>query len=84
MLNTYIISYLSSSQMTSIVQGDIISTLQSLNMVKYWKGQHVICVTPKQVEEHLKSAQYKRPTITVDASSLRWTPPRKVPKTNKK
>ena len=84
MLNAYIISYLSCSQMTSIVQGDIISTLQSLNMVKYWKGQHVICVTPKQVEEHLKSAQYKRPTITVDASSLRWTPPRKVPKTNKK
>ena len=35
--------------MTSITQGDIISTLQSLNLVKYWKGQHVICVTPKLV-----------------------------------
>ena len=53
-----------SSQMTSITQSDIISTLQSLNMVKYWKGQHVICVTPKLVEEHLKSAQYKKPPIT--------------------
>lgn len=53
-----------SSQMTSITQNDIISTLQSLNMVKYWKGQHVICVTPKLVEEHLKSAQYKKPPIT--------------------
>uniref|UniRef100_A0A672FGG3 Histone acetyltransferase n=1 Tax=Salarias fasciatus TaxID=181472 RepID=A0A672FGG3_SALFA len=52
------------SQMTSITQSDIISTLQSLNMVKYWKGQHVICVTPKLVEEHLKSAQYKKPPIT--------------------
>ncbi|XP_033367628.1 histone acetyltransferase KAT8-like [Parus major] len=52
------------SQMTSITQTDIISTLQSLNMVKYWKGQHVICVTPKLVEEHLKSAQYKKPPIT--------------------
>uniref|UniRef100_A0A2K5JP97 Histone acetyltransferase n=1 Tax=Colobus angolensis palliatus TaxID=336983 RepID=A0A2K5JP97_COLAP len=52
------------SQMTSITQNDIISTLQSLNMVKYWKGQHVICVTPKLVEEHLKSAQYKKPPIT--------------------
>lgn len=50
--------------MTSITQNDIISTLQSLNMVKYWKGQHVICVTPKLVEEHLKSAQYKKPPIT--------------------
>lgn len=54
----------SPSQMTSITQSDIISTLQSLNMVKYWKGQHVICVTPKLVEEHLKSAQYKKPPIT--------------------
>ncbi|KAK3586028.1 hypothetical protein CHS0354_033153 [Potamilus streckersoni] len=72
------------SEMTSITQSDIISTLQSLNMVKYWKGQHVICVTPKLVEEHLKSAQYKRPILTVDPSCLRWEPPVKVPKVSKK
>ncbi|KAK0144251.1 Histone acetyltransferase KAT8 [Merluccius polli] len=64
------------SQMTSITQSDIISTLQSLNMVKYWKGQHVICVTPKLVEEHLKSAQYKKPPITVDNMCLKWAPPK--------
>ncbi|XP_041094713.1 histone acetyltransferase KAT8 [Polyodon spathula] len=64
------------SQMTSITQNDIISTLQSLNMVKYWKGQHVICVTPKLVEEHLKSAQYKKPPITVDSICLKWAPPK--------
>lgn len=58
--------------MTSITQSDIISTLQSLNMVKYWKGQHVICVTPKLVEEHLKSAQYKKPPITGQRRSLLW------------
>lgn len=60
------------SQMTSITQSDIIGCLQSMNMVKYWKGQHVICVTPKLVEDHLKSAQYKRPRLIVDISSLRW------------
>lgn len=65
------------SQMTSITHNDIVTTLQSLNMVKYWKGQHVICVTPKLVEEHLKSAQYKRPRLQVDISALRWTPPKK-------
>lgn len=59
--------------MTSITQQDIVNTLQSLNMVKYWKGQHVICVTPKLVEEHLKSAQYKKPRISVDPSYLRIT-----------
>ncbi|ESO86415.1 hypothetical protein LOTGIDRAFT_195151, partial [Lottia gigantea] len=72
------------SRMTSITQNDIISTLQSLNMVKYWKGQHVICVTPKLVEEHLKSAEYKKPPITVDSSCLRWEPPRKAIKMSKK
>ncbi|XP_069100313.1 histone acetyltransferase KAT8 [Pleurodeles waltl] len=73
------------SQMTSITQNDIIGTLQSLNMVKYWKGQHVICVTPKLVEEHLKSAQYKKPPITVDSVSLKWAPPKhKLPKVSKK
>ena len=72
------------SEMTSITQHDIISTLQTLNMVKYWKGQHVICVTPKLVEEHIRSAQYKRPSITVDTCCLRWNAPRKIPRITKK
>jgi len=71
------------SCMTSITQGDIISTLQSLNLVKYWKGQHVICVTPKLIEEHLKSSEYKKPRLTVDINVLRWTAPKKVNKSKK-
>uniref|UniRef100_A0ACB8EWA7 K(Lysine) acetyltransferase n=1 Tax=Sphaerodactylus townsendi TaxID=933632 RepID=A0ACB8EWA7_9SAUR len=71
---TLSIKDLSAAKMADITQNDIISTLQSLNMVKYWKGQHVICVTPKLVEEHLKSAQYKKPPITVDSLCLRWSP----------
>lgn len=71
------------SQMTSITQNDIISTLQSLNLVKYWKGQHVICVTPKLIEEHLKSAEYKKPRLTVDNSCLKWNPPKKTARKNK-
>ena len=66
--------------MTSITQHDIISTLQTLNMVKYWKGQHVICVTPKLVEEHIRSAQYRKPMMCVDAECLRWQPPKKLAK----
>jgi len=71
------------SGMTSITQGDIISTLQSLNLVKYWKGQHVICVTPKLIEEHLKSSEYKKPRLTVDNACLKWMPPKRVIKTKK-
>ena len=66
------------SAMTSITHSDIVSTLQSLNLVKYWKGQHVICVTPKLVEEHIKSSEFKRPRLTVDTSAIRWTPPKKA------
>ena len=73
----FLILYPFYSQMTSIAQNDIISTLQALNMVKYWKGQHVICVTPKLVDEHLKSAQYKRPRLMVDVSCLKWAAPKK-------
>jgi histone acetyltransferase MYST1 len=65
--------------MTSITQTDIISTLQAMNMVKYWKGQHVICVTPKLVDEHIRSNHYKRPRMLVDTNCLSWTPPYKQP-----
>lgn len=65
---------------TSISQTDIISTLQSMNMIKYWKGQHVICVTPKIIEEHIKSAQFKKPRLTVDPKAILWAPPKKPAK----
>lgn len=67
------------SEMTSITQADIISALQSLNMVKYWKGQHVVCVTPKHIEEHLKSQLIKRPRVPVDKAFMRWQPPKRKP-----
>nr|XP_039253674.1 histone acetyltransferase KAT8-like [Styela clava]XP_039253675.1 histone acetyltransferase KAT8-like [Styela clava]XP_039253676.1 histone acetyltransferase KAT8-like [Styela clava] len=67
------------SEMTSITQADIISALQSLNMVKYWKGQHVVCVTPKHIEEHMKSQLIKRPRIPVDKTFMRWQPPKRKP-----
>lgn len=63
------------SEMTSIKHDDIISTLQSLNMIKYWRGQYVICVTPKVVEEHLKKSSSKKPILTVDPSRISWHPP---------
>jgi histone acetyltransferase MYST1 len=59
--------------MSAIKTEDIISTLQSLSLIKYWKGQHVICVTPKLIEEHLRS-QPKKPTVEIDPTLLRWTP----------
>jgi len=64
------------SQKTSIKPDDIISTLQSMNLIKYWKGQHVISVTPKIIEEHLKKSSGKNSvTNLIDISKIHWTPP---------
>lgn len=70
------------SNMTSITHYDIINTLQGLNMVKYWRGQHIICVTPKLVEEQLHHC--RKPRITVDVGLLRWNPLKKQIKSTKK
>jgi histone acetyltransferase MYST1 len=61
------------SAMTAIKTEDIISTLQALGLIKYWKGQHIISVTPKVIEEHLKHTSKK--TRRVDPKLLHWTPP---------
>jgi histone acetyltransferase MYST1 len=60
------------SQMTAIKTEDIISTLQSLNLIKYWKGQHIISVTPKVIEEHLK--QNSKNTFRIDPKLIHWAP----------
>jgi histone acetyltransferase MYST1 len=43
----------------------------------------VICVTPKLIEEHLRSSDYKKPTLTVDPDGLKWNPPKKSIKAKK-
>jgi len=72
------------SNMTSIAPNDVIVTLQSLNLIRYFKGQKVISITPKVIDDLMNSTQYKRPAINVDAACLRWTPPKKQPKLSKK
>jgi len=64
--------------MTAIKQEDIISTLQTLNLLKYWKGQYIISVTPKVIEEHLKTTRTKA-FVPIDTRFLTWIPPRPSP-----
>ncbi|KAJ8635632.1 hypothetical protein MRB53_009899 [Persea americana] len=44
------------SDMTAIKSDDILSTLQSLYLIQYRKGQHVICADLKVLDRHLKAA----------------------------
>lgn len=82
--STTMLSIKDISRMTSFTHTDITDTLSSLNMVKYWKGQHIICVTKKAIEEHLKAIENKKPIIEVDPDYLIWEPPKKQIKQNKK
>ncbi|EGC37429.1 hypothetical protein DICPUDRAFT_76975 [Dictyostelium purpureum] len=66
------LSILDISNMTSIRTEDVISTLQSLNLIRYWKGQHIISVTPKAIEEHLKV--YSKQSSRIDPKCIRWAP----------
>jgi ribosomal protein S18 acetylase RimI-like enzyme len=60
-------------------EADIVSALQSLNMVKYWKGQHIISSSPKIVEEHLRSFEKKSAVagsqLIFDPDLLNWVAP---------
>jgi histone acetyltransferase MYST1 len=60
------------SRMTGFKTEDILSTLHSLNMIKYWKGQHVISVNQKAVENHLLQAKKVR---LCNPACLTWQPP---------
>lgn len=61
------------SEMSSIKTDDIVSTLQALQLIKYWKGQHMIAVSPKVLHDHLES-ESARKQLQVDVSKLHWQP----------
>lgn len=60
------------SRMTAIKIEDVISTLQSLNLIRYWKGQHVVVVTDKVIQEQLSALKGKG--VFCKPECLRWTP----------
>lgn len=56
-----------------------------MNLTKYWKGQYIICVSQKLIEELLKSPHYKRPSLVVDPNCITWDPqPKKIPRLTKR
>ncbi|PSN47885.1 Histone acetyltransferase KAT8 [Blattella germanica] len=66
------------SQMTSITECDIMTTLQAMGMVKYWKGEHTICTTPRLLKCLVNSCHYKKPRLVVDTNAMQWMPPKKT------
>lgn len=60
---------------TGIRVDDILSTLHSLNLIKYWKGQHIISITQKLIDAYLESAAKIR---LCDPDFLHWKPAEKA------
>jgi len=59
-------------EMTSIKKEDAISTLQSMNLINYYKGQYILCLQKDLVEKHQK--ELLRRTIRIDPRCLHWNP----------
>ncbi|OAY79946.1 putative MYST-like histone acetyltransferase 1 [Ananas comosus] len=60
------------SDSTGIAAGDILDTLEDLDLIKYKKGMLVICTNPNILNRHLRPAGVRG--VEFDASKLIWTP----------
>uniref|UniRef100_A0A3Q3B8G1 Histone acetyltransferase n=1 Tax=Kryptolebias marmoratus TaxID=37003 RepID=A0A3Q3B8G1_KRYMA len=64
------------SQETAVNPVDIVSTLQSLQMLKYWKGKHLVLKRQDLIDDW-KAKETKRSNgKTIDPTALKWTPPK--------
>ncbi|XP_048483169.1 histone acetyltransferase Tip60 isoform X4 [Plutella xylostella] len=59
-------------ELTSIKKEDVISTLQNLNLINYYKGQYIISVNQETIEQHEKAMEKR--TLRIDPKCLHWTP----------
>ncbi|KAE8575160.1 hypothetical protein XENTR_v10003740 [Xenopus tropicalis] len=65
------------SQETAVNPVDIVSTLQALQMLKYWKGKHLVLKRQDLIDEWAsKDAKRTNSNKTMDPSCLKWTPPK--------
>ncbi|RWS28378.1 histone acetyltransferase KAT7-like protein, partial [Leptotrombidium deliense] len=62
------------SQETAINAYDIVSTLQALGMLKYWKGKHLVLTRKEILDEYRAKLKKRKNAKTIDESCLRWQP----------
>ena len=60
------------SEVTRIKTEDILSTLQALNVIRYWKGQHIVHIPDEKMAEHENMMRRRKKFI--DPNALHWTP----------
>ncbi|XP_030637303.1 histone acetyltransferase KAT5 [Chanos chanos] len=60
------------SEITSVKKEDVISTLQYLNLINYYKGQYILTLSEDIVDGHEKAMQKRR--LRIDPKCLHFTP----------
>ncbi|KAK1116807.1 Histone acetyltransferase kat7 [Melipona bicolor] len=61
---------------------DIVSTLQALGMMKYWKGKHIILKKQDVIDDYKERVKRRGPVYKeIDPECLKWNPfqPPKTP-----
>ncbi|XP_077354795.1 histone acetyltransferase KAT7-like isoform X2 [Festucalex cinctus] len=64
------------SQETAVNPVDIVSTLQSLQMLKYWKGKHLVLKRQDLIDDWKAKERKRGNGKTIDPTALKWTPPK--------
>lgn len=64
------------SQETAVNPVDIVSTLQSLQMLKYWKGKHLVLKRQDLIDDWKAKESKRGNSKTIDPTALKWTPPK--------
>ncbi|XP_023315248.1 histone acetyltransferase Tip60 isoform X2 [Trichogramma pretiosum] len=59
-------------ELTSIKKEDVISTLQNLNLINYYKGQYIVTLNKDIIDQH-QTAMARR-KLKIDPKCLHWTP----------
>lgn len=59
-------------ELTSIKKEDVISTLQNLNLINYYKGQYIITLSKEIIQQHYSAMESRK--IRIDSKALHWTP----------
>ena len=69
------ISVKSFSEEMGINSCDIVSTMQALEMIKYWKGQHIVLKKEDLIDAYQRKAHNRpRGRAQIHAGALKWRP----------
>ncbi|VDD85415.1 unnamed protein product [Enterobius vermicularis] len=68
---------------SGIAEDDIMSTLQTMQLIKYWKGDHVVRMTRRLVDYCRSINMGRPPKLRLDPKFLRWEPKAEKPLSRK-